>query len=26
LCNECMEKLYPEQYARLKTKGKLTGN
>jgi len=26
LCSECMEKLYPEQYARLKAKGKLTGS
>ncbi|HCL00303.1 MAG TPA: hypothetical protein DHW42_09405 [Candidatus Marinimicrobia bacterium] len=25
LCSECMEKLYPEQYARLKAQGKLTG-
>jgi PAS domain S-box-containing protein len=26
LCSECMEKLYPEQYARLKAQGKLGGS
>ena len=25
LCNDCMEKLYPEQYKRLKEEGKLSG-